>query len=472
MRDQKNVYLLTVESTNAASKRFYSVDLPQLLENMQSLKESETTSFKSLLTAFCTLDRSSHEQLLRHLEVVSTSCNAIDAASDCAMFSRHNRKGIADAPKFSFESTPMWVDNSELEQDHESRVVLVNKLAKHRARLSDVGDEVAGKSKEVMGLTTLRDSYRRDPHLGDPEVVHEQLLDSQRDLVFLDITRAKLQAQIDTISGQIGDAQQDGPSHKFKQSNFTLPTACDLCGQSIWGMGKGRACSECGFNVHNRCELKVPPVCSCVKGSGHTRPASSGSRKTSYNADTASNRASVIANGADQSPNASGRLSPGSLLGAGGRVLTTMESSISVTSSLSRAIYSYTKQDDEEISIKSGDVVQIIEQDSDGWTKISVDGREGIVPTSYLEPCSAASGSTPSTATTMTHGLSPSSATQKARTLGSATMLYDYDAQNDEEVSVKEGSPVKLVEDERDGWVKVAFNGREGLVPVSYLQIR
>ncbi|KAJ3334912.1 hypothetical protein HDU93_007065, partial [Gonapodya sp. JEL0774] len=470
--------------------------------NMQSLKESETTSLKFLLTAFCSLDRSSHEQLARHVETAAAACTAVDAAADCAMFSQHNKKAFADAPKFVFESTPLWVDKEGLEQDHESKVVLLNKLAKYRARLVDLGENANAKSKEITGLTTLMDSYRRDPRLGDADLVREQLLDSQRELALVDISRAKIQSQIDVIAAQVGETKDAGPFHKFKQTNFTLPSPCDLCGQSIWGMGKGKTCSECGFNVHHRCELRVSPSCSGVKSSGHGRVGSSSvSRKTSASFGAAvegvSNRSSVAGDGGEWSPDASTRVSQG-LLGVGGRRLETMESSVSMSSTLSRAIYSYTKQTDEEISVTEGDIVEIVEPDLDGWTKISLGGHEGVVPTSYLEPCSStstASAASPSTvgSATVAAASSPSSAaaaqahaqTQNKRAsvvhgslgairnsmtdLGSALMLYDYEALNDEEITVKERSPVKIVEPEQDGWVKISFKGKEGLVPATYV---
>jgi hypothetical protein len=54
--------------------------------------------------------------------------------------------------------------------------------------------------------------------------------------------------------------------HQFKSSMFTIPTACELCSQYIWGISKpGMACKACGMNVHLKCQMKVDPDCSATK---------------------------------------------------------------------------------------------------------------------------------------------------------------------------------------------------------------
>jgi hypothetical protein len=54
--------------------------------------------------------------------------------------------------------------------------------------------------------------------------------------------------------------------HQFKSSMFTIPTACELCSQYIWGISKpGLSCKVCGMNVHLKCQMKVDPDCSTNK---------------------------------------------------------------------------------------------------------------------------------------------------------------------------------------------------------------
>ncbi|KAK4701743.1 quercetin 2,3-dioxygenase, partial [Phenoliferia sp. Uapishka_3] len=67
----------------------------------------------------------------------------------------------------------------------------------------------------------------------------------------------------------------------------------------------------------------------------------------------------------------------------------------------------------------------------------------------------------------------PLAAVSEVSSLGTATMLYDYQATTAFELSVSESEVVSLVEaEDESGWCKVRTNdGRTGLVPASYLQL-
>lgn len=49
-------------------------------------------------------------------------------------------------------------------------------------------------------------------------------------------------------------------------------------------------------------------------------------------------------------------------------------------------------------------------------------------------------------------------------------MLYDYEAQTDEELSVHLDGNVSIVEKVDENWARVLHQGRIGLVPVAYLE--
>jgi len=59
--------------------------------------------------------------------------------------------------------------------------------------------------------------------------------------------------------------------HNFKETTYYQPTYCDYCTKLLVGITKqGSKCSECGANVHLKCEDKIEPMCEKTKLVGRT----------------------------------------------------------------------------------------------------------------------------------------------------------------------------------------------------------
>ncbi|RNA08798.1 endophilin-A2 isoform X1 [Brachionus plicatilis] len=53
----------------------------------------------------------------------------------------------------------------------------------------------------------------------------------------------------------------------------------------------------------------------------------------------------------------------------------------------------------------------------------------------------------------------------------SCKALYDFEAENDEELDFKEGEIIKLIARLDDNWLQGELHGKQGRFPVSYVQI-
>ena len=67
-------------------------------------------------------------------------------------------------------------------------------------------------------------------------------------------------------------------------------------------------------------------------------------------------------------------------------------------------------------------------------------------------------------------GYFPSNYVQEASSSENVTALYEYDAQEANELSFKEGDVIKIVKKNEDGWWLGELRGKQGLLPSSYVQ--
>ncbi|KAF2200165.1 hypothetical protein GQ43DRAFT_441830 [Delitschia confertaspora ATCC 74209] len=118
-----------------------------------------------------------------------------------------------------------------------------------------------------------------------------------------------------------------------------------------------------------------------------------------------------------------------------------------------RAIYDYAPQSDNELTLKEGDILMVLERpaDDDWWKakkKVSSedeDEPEGLIPNNYVEEATAS---------------------QKAKA------LYDYTRQTDEELSFKEDALLDVYDTSDPDWTLVGYEGDFGFVPANYIDVK
>lgn len=225
---------------------------------------------------------------------------------DSTMFIRHNMTNWQDPADMQFEPSPVWHDDATMITDETSKVFLRNTLVKSKAQAKELKAEADKKRKEVENAKKLRQNIRDGKDKRDEAEVVRAIFAMQEDLHLLDRKRLTAEVETSTIISVVGDLSFGAKNHNFRSQTFKIPTNCDLCGERIWGLSaKGFDCRDCGYTCHSKCEMKVPAECPGEQTKEEKR------KLKIERQETASSRASVDisspTNGASELPTLSRR---------------------------------------------------------------------------------------------------------------------------------------------------------------------
>lgn len=135
------------------------------------------------------------------------------------------------------------------------------------------------------------------------------------------------------------------------------------------------------------------------------------------------------------------------------------------SNSTCKVLYPYNKEDDDEVTVNPQDSISLLEKDTgSGWTKIQNNstGQVGLVPTSYVE----IKETEPSQKKNPVLALPPARKVASDKTM---SVLYPYEAQGDDEMSLKVGDVIKVLKpDDGSGWTLGELDGVQALFPTSY----
>ncbi|PKY45865.1 FCH-domain-containing protein [Rhizophagus irregularis] len=433
-----------IEVQSSQQKLDRSTDDKVLEKQLQELNESRIVALKSIWDDYVNFEISVLEESKNHLDTSLQVINDVDSHIDSELFINNNKRSWEEPADFVFESSPIYSDTEELVDDENSRVYLSNKLSKAKRNLTKLTSEIESKRKEIDGMESLKEAYENNPRLGDSDAVTDNLHRTIREYTTLETNRVKYQTQVESIVEAIGDIGHDQESHDFKNASFTIPTTCDLCQTTIWGIAKqGFTCKDCGYNCHARCEMKVPPICTKEKGK--------------------------IVKGLVRSETFSNPASPWGTISSMSNYTLSGESApsiLSVTEITERedvwtaeVLYDHVADTKAELTVSTGDIITVFEpDDGSGWVKAFHNGKEGLVPASYIE--------------------------YQNLTTDFVKVLYDYESQSPEELTIKEGDVIQVTNKEvAEGWweekksIKYLFNslykgildGITGQFPANYV---
>lgn len=502
MNNNKNSYLLSVSSSNAHKSKYYHEDVPQLLDLFQDINEIKVQKLNVIWQRATQLEQSCLIRQGGHLGASIEAIGRNQPQLDTLMFIQHNNANFNEPPPFVFEECPIWHDTPDLVVDESAKVYLQNSLAKSRRELKELNTTVNNKKREIDGLNKLKSTYMSDASKGNVEEVIMNLLGSLIDVAPYDSRRNKLDAEVASVTSVTGDIDRGMTEHVFKSASFAIPTTCDFCGSTIWGMSrKGYHCQACAYNCHKNCQMKVPANCTQEKGNKRTAEAGNGaitrtdtSNSTSdsvYGVRASQNRS----NESDSETDRASDESPASVV-AQRQPMTTIKRTLAPgpssgflngasSASGTKALYAYDAASAGETSISAGDHVTVLEpDDGSGWIRVKGLRGEGLVPASYVEnpmpslasvrPVSGRTASSVSNTASLTQGgkqgptVAPKRSAQKKGRQVRA--LYDYKGTGAGELTLLEGDLLLLtIEDQGDGWATGEVEGRSGIFPAAYV---
>ncbi|KAM4702593.1 SH3 and PX domain-containing protein 2A isoform 2-T2 [Rhinophrynus dorsalis] len=148
-------------------------------------------------------------------------------------------------------------------------------------------------------------------------------------------------------------------------------------------------------------------------------------------------------------------------------------------------VSNYEKQENSEISLKAGEIVDVIEKNESGWWFVSTVEEQGWVPATYLDSQSG----TKDDSEINTSKSGDVTKRRKAHlrrldrrwTLGGIVnrqqsreekyiTVQAYTSQGKDEIGFEKGVTVEVIQKNLEGWWFIRYQGKEGWAPASYLK--
>ncbi|XP_051934374.1 SH3 domain-containing protein 19-like isoform X2 [Hippocampus zosterae] len=116
------------------------------------------------------------------------------------------------------------------------------------------------------------------------------------------------------------------------------------------------------------------------------------------------------------------------------------------------ALFDFPGQTAEDLCFHKGAYIQVTEHVDADWRRGRLDGREGLYPAAFTQPCKARP--------------IPS---QKVAVRGVAKALFPFKAEHEDELTVKPGDIITQVESADKQWIMGVVDSKRGIVPKNYV---
>ncbi|XP_073197446.1 SH3 domain-containing protein 19 isoform X7 [Lepidochelys kempii] len=119
------------------------------------------------------------------------------------------------------------------------------------------------------------------------------------------------------------------------------------------------------------------------------------------------------------------------------------------------ALHDFTAETNEDLSFKKGDSIQILEHVDSEWCRGRLNDSEGIFPAVFVQTCSAG----------------VKTAQSPGWRKGKAKALYDFQGENEDELSFKAGDMITELEPVDEDWMSGEVQGKSGIFPKNFVRV-
>ncbi|KAG9971067.1 hypothetical protein KCU78_g23655, partial [Aureobasidium melanogenum] len=138
MRNTKNTYLIAINVTNKQKERYYHEYIPDLLDSLQDLSETRVAKLNTLWLQAATIETQTLSRSTQLLENLSAEIPRNNPVLDSMMFVRHNASSWQDPADFTFEPSPVWLDDDVMASDDSSKTFLRNIMMRSKGQLNEL----------------------------------------------------------------------------------------------------------------------------------------------------------------------------------------------------------------------------------------------------------------------------------------------------------------------------------------------
>lgn len=406
MNNGKNAYLIKISIANRLKDKYFFQDLPELLDYFQDLNECRVAILNKLLKNACIIERNSNDKVKELLHTVDSTIDRNNPKLDVAMFIKHNAVAWNEPPDFTFIPCSFWHDDESL-VTREPELTTLKKRLNTSLSLYSSTKETTLSAKQKLEEVALARRTSPDMHTLKFDMKLDDTLTLLAKFMKEDSERVKNEVEIEIIQNFAGDKDLLYIEQKpEKKSRFNL-----------FKHSKNKSVDNDASHDAHSLHTVASNITQTSGGIFSLRRKKTGS--SSHEAGS---------------------------------------------SGTARANYAYTADGEDELSVTPGESYEVMEaDDGSGWTTLRNQyGEQGLAPTSYLT-IQAEEGKKKGPSVAPKRG---------AKRVQYVEALYDYNADEDNELSIRAGDKIIVVQSDTEGsgWTEGELDGQRGLFPTTYVK--